>query len=743
MKVQSVRKRDGRTIPFDKNRIVKAITKCLAATKEGNSDDALKLANKVVREINQKEAEVITVEEIQDIVENTLILSDFVVTAKAYILYRQKRAIVRKKSKDIPQNVKDLVNESKKYFKSPYSEFIYYRSYSRWIPSENRRETWIETVDRYVNFMRQNLADKLTEQEYTDIRNAILNQEVMPSMRLFWSAGEAASKTNTTVFNCSFTTVSSIRDFCDILYILMCGCGVGFSVEQQHIHKLPQIEWQKNGEVQTHVVDDSKEGWANAFEVGLKCWFSGEDVEFDFSQVRPNGTRLKTMGGKASGPAPLKSLFSFTRSKILSKQGRRLSSLDVHDIVCKIGEIVVTGGVRRSALLSLSDLDDQEMRVAKSGQFYLTASHRSFANNSVAYNYKPSTTEFMDEWIALAKSGTGERGIFNRGSLQKQMPQRRWKGFKKGLYSSGVNPCGEIILKSKEMCNLSEVVAKPDDTFDSLLYKIRLATIVGTYQSTLTDFKYISPEWKKNCDEERLLGVSITGQFDCAVLRDAEVLKNLRETAIEVNKEYAKRFGINESVAITAIKPSGSVSSLVDASSGMHPRYAKYYIRRVRIASTDSLLKMLQDQGFPVFPDVGQNPETCTTYVLEFPMKAPEGSVTRNDLTAIQQLEYWKMLKVNYTEHNPSVTILVSSNEWIEVANWVYNNWDIIGGVSFLPREEHNYILAPYEEITEEKYNEMLQTLPQVDFSQILLYEQEDETEGHRELACVSGVCEL
>lgn len=464
---------------------------------------------------------------------------------------------------------------------------------------------------------------------------------------------------------------------------------------------------------------------------------------FDYSRLRPAGARLKTMGGRSSGPAPLRELLDFTRRKILARQGRRLSTLDVHDIICKIGEIVVSGGVRRSALISLSDLDDSEMRDAKKGQFYLTEGQRSLANNSAVYNEKPTAAQFLDEWVALAKSGTGERGIFNRGGLAKMLPKRRIHALKGYLGNLGTNPCGEIILQSRQFCNLSEVVARPEDTEATLLHKVRLATILGTYQSTLTNFGYLSKEWKEHCEAERLLGVSITGQWDCPAVRNPEVLRKMRDEAIRVNEEYAKRFGITPSTCITCVKPSGNLSQTVDASSGMHVRYAKYYIRRVRISATDSLFKMLKDQKLPYHPEVGQVADTANTFVLEFPMKAPDGAVTRHDMTALQQLEYWKMVKINYTEHNPSVTVYVADDEWIAVANWIYNNWEYIGGLSFLPKDNHVYDLAPYEEITEERYKELIAKFPNLDFSQIFVYEKQDETEAAKELACVAGVCEI
>lgn len=741
---KSIRKRDGRIAPFDQLRITAAILKAMEATQEGKQKDAELVSEKVQKELKKRYqmGYVLGIEEIQDTVEEQLILSDYPKAAKAYILYRQERAALREKRREIPEHVKKMAEESKRYFKNSLAEFVYYRTYSRWIENEGRRETWIETVQRYVDFMRENLGEKLTEKEYTEVHQAILRQEAMPSMRLLQFAGKAARKTHVCAYNCSFIAPTRFEDFGEIVYISMCGTGVGFSVEHQNVEKLPQIKPQSGKKLKSHVIADSKEGWADALVLGMKTWFSGKDIEFDYSQLRPAGARLKTMGGRSSGPAPLRELLDFTRRKVLSKQGRRLSTLDVHDIICKIGEVVVSGGVRRSALISLSDLDDPEVRDAKKGQFYLTEPQRSLANNSAIYNERPKASVFLDEWIALAKSGTGERGIFNRGSLKKSLPERRIKALKGYIGNLGTNPCGEIILQSRQFCNLSEVVARPEDTRESLMEKIRIATILGTYQSTLTNFGYLSEEWRKNCEKERLLGVSITGQWDCPLIYKDGIMKKLRDYTIEVNREYAKRFGVNQSTAITCVKPSGNLSQLVDAASGLHPRHAPFYIRRVRISATDSLFKMLKDQKFPYYPEVGQE-SSATTYVLEFPVKAPGKAVFRNDLTAIEQLEHWKHVKVDFTEHNPSVTISVGDNEWIAVANWLYENWDIIGGLSFLPREEHAYELAPYEEITKERYEEMVTTIPDIDFSQILLYEKEDETEVKKELACVAGVCEI
>lgn len=744
-KITQVRKRDGRTVPFDREKITNAIFK--AAESVGGEDRGLaeKLADQVVAILEEQTGpgHVPHIEEIQDIVEKVLIEHGHAKTAKHYILYRQERARIRERAKLVPEHVRELVRESKKYFRSPLSEFVYYRSYSRWIEDENRRETWIESVNRYMNFMRENTGDRLTEDEYEEIRQAVLRQEAMPSMRLLWSAGKAASSSNACAYNCSYIAPSKLEDFAEIMYLSMCGCGVGFSVESQTVQQLPIIKRQTGEKLVAHVIRDSKEGWCDALTLGLRTWYSGKGIDFDFSDVRPAGSRLKTMGGQSSGPGPLRALLEFARAKILANQGKRLRNIDVHDIICKIGEVVVMGGVRRTALISLSDLDDEQMREAKTGQFYLTEPQRAMANNSAVYLQKPGATVFLEEWLALAKSGTGERGIFNRGGLHKQLPARRWKLLGDHYETTGTNPCGEIILRSKSFCNLTEVVCRADDTEETLLEKIRIATILGTYQSMLTYFPYLSKEWKENCDEERLLGVSLTGQWDCPAVRKAETLGKLKQKALEVNREYAERFGINASTCITCVKPSGTVSQLVDAASGMHPRHSQYYIRRIRIAAHDPLFKMLKDQKFPHQPEVGQTEANASTYVLEFPVKAPEGAILKDDLTALDQLEHWEMVKENFCEHNPSVTVSVGDGEWLDTANWLYHNWDIIGGLSFLPRSSHVYQLAPYEEVTAEQYEEALARMPKIDFANIVLYEKEDATIGSKELACVGGICEF
>jgi len=753
--LSKIQKRSGEIVPFELSKIISAIEKAMKASNEGSSEEAVVVAHKVAGEMMRIAKTyknfLPTVEGCQDEVERQLMLSDYIATSKSYILYRAERSKFRKEQGDVPEHVKKLSEESKKYFKdNPLGEFVYLRTYARWIDAEQRRETWIETVDRYAGFMKENLGEKLSKREYTEVREAILNQEVMPSMRAMQFSGAPARKCNTCFYNCSFTAPVKLKDFAEIMYLSMQGCGVGYAVESYNVQQLPQIEKQTGEKLSTHIVVDTKEGWCDALTLGLEQWYAGKDVDFDFSLIRPAGARLKTMGGKASGPEPLRSLLSFARERILKRQGRRLHNIDAHDIICKIGECVVAGGVRRTAMISLSDLDDVEIRDAKKGQFFLTDPYRSVANNSAVYETKPTNAELMDEWVALMKSGTGERGIFNRGSLTKTLPERRLKYLQKkygkksrDIGQVGTNPCGEIILQPKQFCNLSEVIARPHDTEKSLLRKMKLATLLGTYQSSLTKFNYISDEWKKNCEDERLLGVSITGQWDSPAVRNASTLKKMRNISIKTNEKYAKRFGINPSSSITCVKPSGTVSQTFDCSSGIHPRHSQYYIRRIRISATDSLFKMVKDQGIPHNPEVGQAEGAANTYVLEFPVKAPTASVFKDDLSAIEQLEYWKLVKLNFTEHNPSATISVGEEEWVAVVAWLYENWDIVGGLSFLPRSEHVYRLAPYEPIDKKTYEQLAARFPEIDYSKLVIYERTDETDNKKELACVGGTCDI
>ena len=757
-KVKNVRNREGEIVPFNLYKIVDAVTKAFIATGEGAEKEAENVAKKVFHKLIQLKNEsnkkkfTPTVELIQDLVETELMDLGFHQTAKSYILYRSKRAELRKEVGIIPPENKKVFDQSSSYFVSSYEEFIFYRTYSKWQDSLGRRETWIETTDRFMVYMKENLGKKFSEKDFAEIREAILKQEICPSMRLLWSAGEACKKSNVWAYNCSFVAPSAWQDLGEIMYILMCGAGLGFSVESETVQKFPQIRRQTGKKLATHVVEDSKEGWADAFVLACKTWADGYDINFDFSKIRPAGSRLKIAGGRASGPQPLIDLINFTKVKILGRQAKRLTNIDLHDIICQIGLIVVAGGVRRSALISLSDIDDESMRKSKQGQFWVENGQRSMANNSAVYSQKPSASEFLNEWIELIKSGTGERGIFNRGGLMTQLPKRRIDNWKKaGIIDDqnvivglpGSNPCGEITLRSKQFCNLTSIVVRPKDSVEDLKRKVRLSTILGTYQATLTSFGYLSKEWKENCEAEALLGVSITGYYDNKTIRDAKVLNELREEAIKTNKEYAKKFGINASTCITTIKPHGNSGQLLYVGSGMHPWYGKYFIRRVRIATNDPLFELIKDQGVPSKAEIGYSTANSSVAVLEFPIKAPEGAITRNEVSAIDLLEEWKKLKMNYIEHNPSVTIYVGSDEWIKVANFVYENWDIVGGLSFLPRSEHVYQLAPYEEISKEEYEKRMKEIKHIDFSKLMYYEQEDNTNGAKEYACVSGVCSI
>lgn len=744
--ISDIQKRDGSVVKFKVSKIESAVKKALDETKEGGDRDAKYISHRVNTEL-MRVASVYksftpTVEAVQDEVERQLMLAGFTETAKAYILYREERAKGRVDESVVTPEIRQQVAESSKYFKSSYQEFIFYQFYARWRDDLGRRETWVEAIDRFMNYMKKRLGNSLTDKEYAEVREGILSQEVCPSMRLLWSAGAACDATDVVAYNCAYIAPTTWQDLAEIMYVSMCGAGCGFTVEPENVEKFPQIQRQNGKSKSPIVVEDSKEGWADAFAEACGIWASGYDVEIDYSKLRPAGARLQTMGGRSSGPEPLRELMQFTRSKMLTRQGRRLSTLDLHDLICQIGLIVVAGGVRRSALISLSALDDKAMRDSKKGAFWQTEGQRSMANNSAVYEVKPTATEFLEEWTALVSSGSGERGIFNRGGLEKQLSKRRWDKLK-GQSQVGVNPCGEIYLRSKQFCNLTSIVVRPDDDINSLKRKMRLATILGTYQATLTNFSYLSKEWHDNCEDEQLLGVSITGYYDNKIVRNDENLEALRDESVKVNKVYAKRFGKNPSTAITCVKPHGNSGQLLGVGSGMHPWFAKYFVRRVRISVNDPLLKLAEEQGVPIFPEVGYTKGTTTTMVMEFPVKAPEGAVVSKDVSALEMLAEWKRLKEHFTEHNPSVTIYSGDDEWLSVANFVYDNWDIVGGLSFLPRTDHVYQLAPYEEITKEEYEERFKKLGKIDFSRLSIYEQNDQTMGAKELACAGGVCEM
>ena len=621
-----------------------------------------------------------------------------------------------------------------------YQQFIHLSRYSRWIPEENRRETWNETISRYFTFFEKHLKKmhkyKMTDKLKKQLRDFILELKIMPSMRCLMTAGDALEKENIAGYNCSYVAVDRPQAFDEILYILMNGTGVGFSVDRQAVNSLPVVAEEFHPTDTKIVVADSKLGWAKAFKDLLAMVYHGQIPKWDLSKVRPAGTPLKTFGGRASGPEPLDDLFKFCIKILRNAAGRKLTSLECHDIICKIAEIVVVGGVRRSALISLSNLSDDRMRAAKTGRWWETEPQRALANNSAIYNETPDTGIFLKEWKSLYDSKSGERGIFNRASAVKiaaQNGRRQTDGI-----DFGTNPCSEIILRSREFCNLSEVVIRPEDTMETLKEKVRLATILGTFQSTLLNFKYIAKEWKKNCQEERLLGVSLTGIMECCFTNGKEKgldkrLQELKQVAIDTNKKYAKDIGINHSVAITCVKPSGTVSQLVNSASGIHARHNPFYIRTVRGDVKDPLSKMMIDAGFP-------NEEDYTNkhnVVFSFPQSCDKDAVFRSDMTAIEQLEVWKIYQEHGCEHKPSVTISVKEKEWMEVGAWVYNNFDFMSGVSFLPFTDHVYKQAPYQDCTEEEYNEFLKKMPKnVDWRMLSRYESTDTTISSQELAC-------
>ena len=628
-----------------------------------------------------------------------------------------------------------------------YQEFIHLSRYSRWLPKKGRRETWRETVTRYFDFFQEHLKQSckysLDKSLREELEDAVIHLKIMPSMRCLMTAGEALKRENIAGYNCSYVAVDRPQAFDEILYVLMNGTGVGFSVERQFVSNLPTVADEFHPSDTTIVVQDSKMGWAKAFKELVAMLYHGQIPKWDLSKVRPAGAPLKTFGGRASGPEPLRRLFEFTKEIFQNAHGRKLSSIECHDIVCKTAEIVVVGGVRRSALISLSNLSDDRMRVAKSGQWWNDNGQRALANNSACYTEKPDIGIFMDEWKALYDSKSGERGIFNRESAKKiaEKNERRDVG-----HDFGTNPCSEIILRSREFCNLSEVVVRPDDTEDTLLNKVRLATILGTFQSTLTNFKYVSKDWKKNCIEERLLGVSLTGIMDnkwtAGKLPGLDVLlKNLKQMSVDTNKEWSEKLKINQSAAITCVKPSGTVSQLVDSASGIHARHNPYYIRTVRGDKKDPLTKMMIEQGFPAEDDVMKPNDTT---VFSFPIKCSPDAVFRQDLTAIEQLELWKTYQVHWCEHKPSVTISVKEEEWIDVGAWVYKNFDLMSGVSFLPYSEHTYKQAPYQDCNEKEYKDLMNKMPtSVDWNKLSQYEKSDMTVGSQELACSAGSCEI
>ncbi len=627
--------------------------------------------------------------------------------------------------------------ESDQYFPTDLQKFQFFDKYSRFDYNLGRRETWVETVDRAVKFLRELSQNRLPDAVYQKVRKFILEMKATPSMRLLAMAGPAAQRNNIAIYNCSFLPVDSIDSFVEALIISMSGCGVGFSVQSKYVNKFPVVRPQTFKVRSTYFIDDSTDGWADAVRTGLTTWFNGDDILFDYSQLRPAGSPLKIKGGRASGPEPLKKLLEFCRARILARQGQPLSTLDAHDMMCEVGNAAVSGGVRRTAMISLFDWDDEQMRKAKHGDFEKENSQRWNANNSAVWPENVKETDIIRQMVEMVEAGNGEPGIFNPEAANRLKPARRQSA------EFGTNPCGEINLRPFEFCNLTIAIARAEDTFETLKEKVEVATIIGTIQSMATYFPGLREMWKHNCEEERLLGVDINGQMDCQAVQKPETMSRLKEVAVETNRLYAQMLGIKQSASVTCVKPSGNSSQLFNCSSGLHARWSPYYIRNVRVSSHSPIYKVLRDSGVPMDPENGQTAENATTWVAHFPVKSPEGAVTRQNRSAIEQCEYWLMNKMYWTEHNPSVTITYQSHEVMDLIKWVVDHKDYIGGMAFLPAFDSKYAQLPYIEIEKEKYVELSAKFPSIDFSKLYLYEHEDLTTTSQELACLAGACEI
>jgi len=729
-------KRDGRVVPFDPERIENAINKCFTSLGAKPGVSAVELTTQVVNIVSVRFSRP-TVEQVQDTVETVLQAAGEYEAAKHYILYRAEHAKMREK-RPIPDDVRLAFAESDAYFPTQLQKFQFYDKYSRFNYDLGRRETWIETVDRAVDYLRELSHAALPAATYDRLRRAMLEMRAMTSMRLLAMAGPAARRNNITIYNCSYQPVDSIDSFVEAMIISMSGCGVGYSVESQYVENFPRIKRQSGHAPALHVVADSAEGWADALRLGLHTWFDGGDVKFDLAQLRSAGAPLRTKGGRASGPEPFRAMLDFARARILARQGNFLRPIDAHDIMCAVGNAAVSGGVRRTAMISLFDYDDLEMRHAKDGDFERDNSQRWNANNSVVWPERGLTQmELMAQMLEMVEGGRGEPGIFNRQSAIATKPERR------KAVDFGTNPCGEINLRPYEFCNLSIAIARPDDTYESLQDKVEVAAIIGTIQSMATHFPGLRDLWRQNCEEERLLGVDINGQLDSLISQDPRVQAQLRQVAVDVNRATAQTLGINVSAAVTCVKPSGNSSQLFDCSPGIHTRWAPYYIRNVRVGTHTPIYKVLRDAGVPMDPENGQTPDNANTWVIHFPVKAPDGAVTRTDRTALEQCEYWLQNKIHWTEHNPSVTITYQPDEVIDIIKWTWEHRDVIGGMTFLPAFDAQYAQMPYMEISAEEYRQAAALFPEIDFSKLYYYEEEDLTTAAQELACLAGSCEV
>lgn len=741
--VKKVKKRDGNIVNFDYDRIYNAVRRCIVDDLMYNDQEANEISSLVssqVQNLMLVHQEPSDVEDVQNMIESQLMASGLYRVAKQYILFREAKRL-RREELPISEEVVSAFTENDKYFSNEIQKFQALDKFARFDKDKSRRETWPETVTRVMRFFVEHCTEhayNVEADEWDRLKQGLLGLEASPSMRCVQMAGPALKRCHVGVYNCSFQFLQNTTDMAEELYILMQGTGVGFSVEAEFaVEKFPRVKRQKiMAEVPTYVIEDTTEGWCDTYKQGLNAWWNGEDIKFDFSKIREEGVPLLTKGGKASGPGPLKDLLEFARTRILSRQGRYLSSLDLYDINCFAHRIVRMGGVRRASGISLSDLQDREMRDCKQGEFWNTNDQRNQANNSAVYNEKPDPIIWMEEWLSLAKSGSGERGIFNRGALKKQFPKRR--KFSGHLF--GTNPCGEIILRHKQFCNLSIAVIRPEDSYEDIERKVVLAVIWGTLQSTMTKFKYLGEDWVKNSEEERLLGVDLLGFLDHPLFQDndkaAEILSKLRATVIEVNVQWAQRLGINASTATTCIKPSGDSSLFFGTSAGFKGHHGKHYVRRVRANSNNPVAQMLRAEGVPCHKDYDGS-----GLVLEFPMKSPENGVLLENQTALNQLEKWKVFKIQWTEHNPSVTIYVRPHEWLEVGKWVYDNWDIVGGLSFLPYDGGVYHLAPYEAISQEDYDARVSSFPKINWAKLVRYETIDTTDLNQQFACVGDLC--
>lgn len=728
-------KRDGRIADFDAERIKNALTRCFSGLNR-TKFDADKLTRQIVNIVSAK-FEQPSVEQIQDIVEMVLQAAGEYEAAKKYILYRAEHAKMRE-SRPVPDDVREAFEASDKYFPTQLQKFQFYDKYARFTYTHGRRETWVETVDRAMDYLKELSDFRLQPLTYQRLRHGILNMKVMPSMRLLAMAGPAARRNNIAIYNCSYMPVDSIDSFVEAMIISMSGCGVGYSVEAEYIEKLPRIRRQKNEPPIQYVVEDSTEGWSDALRTALDAWFHGRDVHFNYSLVRPAGAVLRIKGGRASGPEPLRVMMDFMRSRILARQGSTLRPIDAHDMMCAVGAAAVSGGVRRTAMIALFDYQDQEMLTCKDGDFWKKNNQRWNANNSAVWpERKLSQTEIANFILGMVNSERGEPGIFNRKAAVNTRPARRKEA------KFGTNPCGEIILRPYQFCNLSVAVAREGDTLEDLKEKVELAAILGTIQSKATHFPGLRKEWRKNCEEERLLGVDINGQLDCPAVQIPENMEILRQVVVETNQKVAKILGINPSAATTCVKPSGNSSQLLDCSPGLHARWSPYYIRNVRVGAHTPIFKVLQNAGVPMDPENGQKKENATTYVIHFPVKSPESAITRGQRTALQQCEFWLQNKVHYTEHNPSVTITYKPDEVLDIIRWTWENQDKIGGMTFLPAFDASFDQMPYMEIGKEQYEKLVAEFPDIDFSKIYRYEEEDYTTAAQELACMAGNCDV